>query len=40
LFIVEAVMAAVQTATWEETKDRMKTLEGLFDRTKMFRKFT
>ncbi len=39
LFIVEAVMAAVQTATWEETKDRMKTLEGLFDRTKMFRKF-
>ncbi len=40
LFIVEAVMAAVQTATWEETKDRMKTLEGLFDSTKMFRKFT
>ncbi len=39
LFIVEAVIAAVQTATWEETKDRMKTLEGLFDRTKMFRKF-
>ena len=40
LFIVEAVIAAVQTATWEETKDRMKTLEGLFDSTKMFRKFT
>lgn len=39
LFIVEAVIAAVQTATWEETKDRMRTLEDLFDQTKMFRKF-
>jgi len=39
LFIVEALMAAVQTATWEETRDRMKTLEALFDRTKLFRKF-
>ncbi|MFV2093329.1 MAG: MurR/RpiR family transcriptional regulator, partial [Hyphomicrobiales bacterium] len=27
LFIVEAVIAAVQTARWDETKDRMKTLE-------------
>lgn len=39
LFIVEALMAAVQTETWEETKDRMKALEALFDRTKLFRKF-
>lgn len=39
LFIVEALIAAVQTATWDETKDRMKMLEELFDRTKMFRKF-
>ena len=39
LFIVEAVIAAVQTATWDETKDRMKTLEDLFDQTRMFRKF-
>lgn len=39
LFIVEAVIAAVQTETWDETKDRMKLLEDLFDRTKMFRKF-
>ena len=39
LFIVEAVMAAVQNATWQETKDRMRTLEELFDQTKMFRKF-
>ncbi len=40
LFIVEALIAAVQTATWTETKQRMKTLEELFDQTKMFRKFT
>lgn len=40
LFIVEAMIAAVQTSNWIETKDRMKTLEELFDRTKMFRKFT
>lgn len=39
LFIVEAVIAAVQTATWDETKDRMRALEELFDQTKLFRKF-
>jgi DNA-binding MurR/RpiR family transcriptional regulator len=39
LFIVEALIAAVQTASWEETKDRMNRLEELFDQTKMFRKF-
>jgi DNA-binding MurR/RpiR family transcriptional regulator len=39
MFIVEALIAAVQNATWDETEDRMKTLEELFDQTKMFRKF-
>ncbi|TWH31602.1 MULTISPECIES: MurR/RpiR family transcriptional regulator [unclassified Aminobacter] len=39
LFIVEAVIAAVQDAGWEETSARVKTLEELFDQTKMFRKF-
>lgn len=39
LFIVETVIAAVQTATWKETKKRMKALEDLFDQTKLFRKF-
>jgi len=39
LFILEALIAAVQTGTWEETRDRMKALEDLFDQTKMFRKF-
>tara|TARA_R110002012_G_scaffold80996_1_gene205180 strand:+ start:1417 stop:2268 length:852 start_codon:yes stop_codon:yes gene_type:complete len=40
MFILEALIAAVQTERWEETRDRMKTLEHLFDRTKLFRKFT
>jgi len=39
LFILEAVIAAVQTENWDETKDRMKALEDLFDQTKLFRKF-
>lgn len=39
MFITEAIIAAVQTETWDDTKDRMKSLEDLFDQTKMFRKF-
>lgn len=39
LFIVEALIAAVQTATWNETRERMRMLEELFDQTKIFRKF-
>ena len=39
LFVVEALLAAVQTATWDETRVHMKTLEDLFDQTRMFRKF-
>lgn len=39
LFIVETLIAAVQTENWDETKDRMKVLEDLFDRTKLFKKF-
>jgi DNA-binding MurR/RpiR family transcriptional regulator len=38
LFIVEALIEAVQNTTWDETKERMKTLEGLFEQTKLFRK--
>ena len=40
LFILEALIAAVQTANWNATKDRMGTLEDLFDQTRMFKKFT
>ncbi len=39
LFILEALIAAVQDADWEETRERMKTLDELFDRTRLFRKF-
>jgi len=37
---VEALIAGVQTRTWTSTRDRIKTLEDLFDRTRLFRKFT
>lgn len=39
LFVLEALIAAVQTATWNETRERMRMLEELFDQTKIFRKF-
>ncbi|WP_411033039.1 MurR/RpiR family transcriptional regulator [Shinella sp. BYT-45] len=38
LFIVEALIEAVQSSGWEETSDRMKTLEGLFEASRLFRK--
>jgi DNA-binding MurR/RpiR family transcriptional regulator len=38
LFVVEALIEAVQSATWEETRERMNSLEGLFERTKLFRR--
>ncbi|KAA0700372.1 MurR/RpiR family transcriptional regulator [Neorhizobium sp. P12A] len=38
LFIVEALIEAVQNSTWDETSERMKTLEGLFEQTKLFSK--
>lgn len=36
MFIVEALLAGVQAETWDDTKRRMKTLETLFDHTKLF----
>ena len=39
MFILEALISAVETHTWDDTKERMKTLDELFDHTKMFRKF-
>ena len=38
LFAVEALIEAVQSSIWDETRDRMKTLESLFDSTRLFRK--
>lgn len=40
LLLVETVIATVQDLMWPETKDRMQTLEDMFDQTKLFRKFT
>ncbi len=39
IFIVEAIIAAVQNETWDDTHERMKTLEELFDKTMLFKKF-
>ncbi|MDW3207810.1 MAG: MurR/RpiR family transcriptional regulator [Alphaproteobacteria bacterium] len=39
MFVVEAIIAAVQDVRWDETRDRMKALEDLFDQTKLFKKF-
>ena len=40
LFVVEALIAAVQTQRWETTRDRFNELEGLFDQARLFKKFT
>lgn len=39
LFIVEALVAAIQNETWDVTGERMRSLEKLFDRARLFRKF-
>lgn len=39
LFIIESIIAAVETENWDETRERMNTLEELFDQTRMFKKF-
>ncbi|MBD3803756.1 MAG: MurR/RpiR family transcriptional regulator [Thioclava sp.] len=36
--LVETLMAAVQSLTWEETEARMKRLEELYDRARFFRR--
>ena len=40
LFVVEALISAVETLTWSETQDRMAELENLLDQNRMFKKFT
>ncbi|MBW4707158.1 MurR/RpiR family transcriptional regulator [Roseobacter sp. YSTF-M11] len=40
LLLIETMIAAVQDLNWEDTKNRMQTLEDMFDQTKLFRKFT
>jgi DNA-binding MurR/RpiR family transcriptional regulator len=40
MLLVESMIAAVQNADWDHTKERMERLEDMFDQTKLFRKFT
>ena len=39
LFIVEAMIAAVEDRIWDKARKRINDLEGLLDRTRLFRKF-
>jgi len=39
MFILESIISAVQSRSWETSKDRMEELESLFERTRLFRKF-
>jgi len=38
--LTETVISAVQDINWADTKDRVEQLEDMFDRTRLFRKFT
>ncbi|MDH6269242.1 DNA-binding MurR/RpiR family transcriptional regulator [Rhizobium sp. SG_E_25_P2] len=40
LFVVEALIEAIQGSHWEKTRERMAMLEGLFESTPLFRKPT
>lgn len=39
LFVVEALIAAVENRRWEATRERIRVLEDLFDRARLFKKF-
>ncbi len=39
MFILEAIISAVQSQSWGTSKDRMEELESLFEKTRLFRKF-
>ncbi|WP_426416215.1 MurR/RpiR family transcriptional regulator [Aestuariirhabdus sp. LZHN29] len=39
LFVMEALIAGVQSRIWDESKERMGELETLFDETRLFKKF-
>lgn len=40
MLLLETMVSSVQTLNWDETKTRMEALEEMFDKTKLFRKFT
>jgi DNA-binding MurR/RpiR family transcriptional regulator len=39
MVLIEALLAAVQGLTWEVTEARMKRLEELYTRTRLFRRY-
>jgi len=39
MFVVEALIAAVEDRRWEATRERIRVLEDLYDRTRLFKKF-
>lgn len=39
MLLIETMISSVQNFNWNEIKERMETLEDMFDQTKMFRKF-
>jgi DNA-binding MurR/RpiR family transcriptional regulator len=40
LLLVETMISSVQDLNWDDTKDRIEKLEDMYDKTKLFRKFT
>ncbi|KPF42529.1 MurR/RpiR family transcriptional regulator [Rhizobium sp. G187] len=38
LFVVEALIEAVQSSSWDQTRERINTLEDLFEQARLFRK--
>ncbi len=40
LLLVETMISAVQDILWKDTRNRMESLEEMFDQTRLFRKFT
>lgn len=40
LLLLETMISTIQNLTWGNTKDRIEELEDMFDKTKLFRKFT
>ncbi|MGI9357062.1 MAG: MurR/RpiR family transcriptional regulator [Rhizobiaceae bacterium] len=39
LILIETLIAQIQSLTWKSASGRMKELEAMFDRTRLFRKF-
>ena len=40
LLLIETVISAVQELSWDDTRGRIERLEAIFDKTRLFRKFT